>query len=441
MKKSIIQSLSMFLISILLLFGALGCSSSDTNPISNLSVKVGSLSLEFDRSQIPQSVSKISCLLSREGQQSLSTSLTLSSDSGSVLSFTVVPVGNWFLIVSASTEDGTILYSGFRRISVEENLHLELDMTLLSNSTIRITVSWGTRPDDWIENASNPILRKSASDSLSNGVYAPRVFYENGVYRMWFRLRTSGGGVGYATSTDGIQWAHSGPRSVLGAGSPGAWDGGAVGAGPVVKVGNQYFMYYTGESGSTVQIGLATSPDGIVWMKSPNPVLSPSASWETNNVGAGSVLKVGEVFHLYYHGVDIQGATSICLATSTDGITWTKYDGNPILRSSEPWESNGGIYFPNVLYDNGVYKMVYATRSLFNASSEGFGIATSSDGKSWTKENLMLSFGPQVTSINWASSVGYPSFIKVDDNYKVYYTGVLTSSSSEFDAIGLVLKK
>src|SRR6516164_5936785 len=102
---------------------------------------------------------------------------------------------------------------------------------------------------------------------------------------------------------------------------------------------NDYRMWYEAlDNDQTDRIAYATSTDGITWTKH-GIVMVPSQAWENSETSPDSVLYEDGVFKMWYHGGAgwIRGvfrpAESIGLATSPDGITWTKYAGNPILSS------------------------------------------------------------------------------------------------------------
>jgi len=88
--------------------------------------------------------------------------------------------------------------------------------------------------------------------------------------------------IGLALSPDGLTFTKLGPMPVLPVGPPGAWDDAAVFACcvlPPFETGLPVWrMYYTGFSarpgvpGATAGIGVATSFDGAVWVKSPAPI-------------------------------------------------------------------------------------------------------------------------------------------------------------------------
>jgi hypothetical protein len=115
----------------------------------------------------------------------------------------------------------------------------------------------------------------------------PWVMRDGGRLRMWFttatrtppaNLRTA-----YAESDDGVIW-----RDVHDAvlqGTPGTFDGNGVETVAVVKTDGDYTLLYTGdeppEGSNRFAIGLATSPDGIAFTKpSTAPALPPVQSWE-----------------------------------------------------------------------------------------------------------------------------------------------------------------
>ncbi len=70
------------------------------------------------------------------------------------------------------------------------------------------------------------------------------------------------------------------------------------------------------------------------WERYPgNPILVPgvSGSWDAQGATFASVIyddRVGE-YRMYYHGYNT--SHQVGLATSSDGINWTKYLGNPIV--------------------------------------------------------------------------------------------------------------
>jgi len=191
-------------------------------------------------------------------------------------------------------------------------------------------------------------------------------------------------------------------------------------------------MYYHGWSDpdGPWHIGLATSADGINWVKHSNPVLYAGTGWEYQ-LGPSCVLKINGVYYLYYLGRNLP-VVKVGLATSPDGINWTRHPSNPILVADKPWEGSG-VYYANVYEKNGQYEMIY-----MNAAATGFGIATSLDGISWTKNSSNPFFTKDQTYNNWANyKIAYPFYIRINNKDRIYYTGFPSSGPYK---IGFVTK-
>ena len=222
------------------------------------------------------------------------------------------------------------------------------------------------------------------------------------------------------------------------------WDYFCAADSSVLKDGDTYKMWYTG-SGQTetddeirVRIGYAYSSDGTNWTKyENNPVLEPTpGGWDYVGLETVSVLLDPEAseterYKMWYAGVDNEetGLYSFGYAYSSDGIEWTKYDGNPILEKgpADSWES-GSPEGPTVIKDNGIFKMWYGAVDTVENGQEtdyrsNIGYAESVDGKIWVKhaDNPVLPTG------NWgewdASVIQDPFVMKIDETYYMWYSG------------------
>ncbi len=162
------------------------------------------------------------------------------------------------------------------------------------------------------------------------------------MYKMWYMGCNAGYtacSIGYATSPDGTAWTKHAGNPVL-TGTAGEWDEDGPFAPRVIKNGSTYQMWYSSDG----QIGLATSSDGIAWTKyAGNPVLTES--WDAGGVGIVSVLLEDSTYKMWLQGGTGQNP-GIGYATSSDGIAWTMYGGNPVLKPGEP-----GL-LANVNYDH-----------------------------------------------------------------------------------------
>ncbi len=97
------------------------------------------------------------------------------------------------------------------------------------------------------------------------------------------------------------------------------------------------------------RMGYATSTDGVNWERSPQPVFEPgeSGTWDDEIVSHFNVIKDSTgLLHLFYFGSSVAQSCTDCAftpgsigyATSKDGIVWTRHPGNPVIRAGGPNE-------------------------------------------------------------------------------------------------------
>ncbi len=193
---------------------------------------------------------------------------------------------------------------------------------------------------DWTKYPGNPILTGGPSGSWNHNVVEASVLYnaDSSRFEMWF-VATSGSPVfpyriGFATSIDGLTWEMH-PDPVLNPGSAGEWDAYTVEFPYVIRENGEYKMWYSSGGSNYIQykIGLATSSDGINWTKyASNPILGfGTEPWEAGGVMACAVMPVSGGYKMWYTGLTtagINGTCSIGYANSTDGISWQR-NNNP----------------------------------------------------------------------------------------------------------------
>jgi predicted GH43/DUF377 family glycosyl hydrolase len=246
--------------------------------------------------------------------------------------------------------------------------------------------------NQWTRSPGNPVLSPAwPQDGWDrNWAKEPRPFiYPDGTYGMVYRggewpwLGGIGNGTfGLATSTDGVNWAKY-PDPILTPGSDDDWDNASIRLGSVVVEGPSSFkLYYWGMNTHGEQaFGYATSTDSISWTKAGTIMTPGDESWPDRWVNLYVIKTPSGQYKMYY-----MAGWEIHLAESTDGTTWTKY--GTVLQSSwdnRDWD-NGGVFAPAVVYDPHavLYTMFYSAWDEFGVLGRT-GVATSIDGKSWTK--------------------------------------------------------
>jgi predicted GH43/DUF377 family glycosyl hydrolase len=298
----------------------------------------------------------------------------------------------------------------------------------------------------WVKYAGNPVLTPTPDSWDGDYVTSPRVIYDGSTFRMWYQGGFSGVSlIGYATSTDGINWVKHG-TPVLTVGPSGAWDSSAVALGSVLWNGTTFQMWYAGTNGITYPggaIGFATSTDGINWVKySGNPVLIPTElGFDQKYIASPYVIRLTLTYNMWYTGRNViapkaNAINRILYATSTDGMQWTKWPKPVLSPAADPsaWDSNS-VYAPSVIWNGQLFGLWY---SAINQSLlvPRIGFATSPDGATWTQSssNPILIPGPPDT---WDSAgVEQPSVVQLGKSFMMYYDGY---SNKQGQRIGLAL--
>ena len=189
--------------------------------------------------------------------------------------------------------------------------------------------------------------RKSDGNPVMGGTYGTcfdiSVLKDGENYRMWLSWRPRRS-IALVESKDGIHWSEP-PRAVFGPRPETGWED-DINRPCVLKRSDGYHMWYTGQAKGRSWIGYATSADGVAWKRmSDTPVLSADQPWERNiAVMCPSVLwdEQAACFRMWYSGGEQNEPDAIGYATSPDGVTWRKHDGNPIFvpRPDNPWEKH-----------------------------------------------------------------------------------------------------
>jgi len=184
------------------------------------------------------------------------------------------------------------------------------------------------------------------------------------------------------------------------------------------------------------RIHYAWSLDGYTWNKHPNnPVLDVGEpeQWDAEWLDTPGILWDGTEFKLYYYADSLyyaghQDNTAIGLATSPDGINWTRQGKVLEMGAPDEWDGHH-IELPALYYDSeiGLYAMLYTGSDRSNYPLTGFikiGLAISFDGYEWTKwpTNPVMDVGipPAFNDIGVAG----PAIVETDGIFEMWYSGI-----------------
>lgn len=103
-----------------------------------------------------------------------------------------------------------------------------------------------------------------------------------------------------------------------------AWEALNVFNAAVVRHNGLFHMLYRAQGVDYVShIGYAVSEDGFRWARLDRPVMSPACEWEARGVEDPRVTRIGDTFYMCYTGYSFHG-TRACLARSRNLITWER---------------------------------------------------------------------------------------------------------------------
>lgn len=282
----------------------------------------------------------------------------------------------------------------------------------------------------WCKYGGNPLIEPGPPGAWDDTRVAPNaVMLEGGVYHMWY---TGWDGslngnfqIGHATSSDGITWVRDTANPVVRVGTGSDWDTYAASDPAVLKDGDVFKMWYSGGDGSSIRgVGYAESLDGVTWSKySGNPVLQQgfAGAWDSWSAHWCSVIKVGSTYRMWYSGGSSFTTHRIGYASSPNGLDWTKYSGNPVLGSEHggSWDDQQ-VWFPFVMKDGPAYRMWYCGNDGTNGR---IGYASSDDGINWQVHacNPILDLGPVGAWDDYGVGVG--CVLREGERWRMWYDG------------------
>jgi predicted GH43/DUF377 family glycosyl hydrolase len=268
----------------------------------------------------------------------------------------------------------------------------------------------------WAKHPGNPVLGGDLGTCFDVSVLK-----EGDSYRMWFSWRPRRC-IALVESKDGVRWGK--PLVVLGPNDKSDWEE-DVNRPVVIKGGDGYRMWYTGQARGRSWIGCAGSPDGKTWRRlSDRPVLAAEEPWEKVAVMCPHVLydDGARLYRLWYSGGEQGEPNAIGYATSEDGLRWAKHEGNPVFKPDpkSAWEEDR-VTGCQVILQGDWYVMFYI--GFRDESHAQIGVARSKDGiTGWRRHpsNPVIRPGPG----QWDHDAVYKPFAILDGRrWLLWYNG------------------
>jgi len=266
---------------------------------------------------------------------------------------------------------------------------------------------------------------------------APIIWKEDGRYHMLYQGWSDGSGpriLGLAYSEDGLHWAKYGRNPVMRP-SAGTWDQGGFECGSLLKFDGGYWLYYTGiGADGKARIGLAMSEDLSSWSKCDgNPILDlgRAGGFDSGGVAFPSVLRGTHDFKMVYGGYG-PSSMQLGMASSQDGLSWSRSPHNPVFRQRgwfddplcEQWDA--GIEVHQVIAIGDHYAMLY--EGLGNYPHRyNIGVAYSPDCVVWARSPGNPIFPLMEPNVKQDMSAVHPMLLFED--MVLYYVEVVGAST------------
>lgn len=320
--------------------------------------------------------------------------------------------------------------------------------------TFTLFDDFGGRGWEEFKFSGNPI--KGPGQPAGPGTFSSVLRESDGTWKMYSSFDLDRFDIGLSVSEDGITWDRVG--AVLRKGTGGEWDWENHWAPVVWKEGDTYYMLRSAFGPGGIQMGLATSPDGVTWTKYDDPTTTeaPYAEsdpvfndphWATNDTESPcfSVLKEDDTYYVMYDTLRSPRRSS-SVAKSTDLIHWTPVDDEPRFLGGPTVSSwNYNIFCGNVFEFEDQYYLVIPGQDISRNHAK-FGLYVS-DSPEFPQETTEFKGIVMVGEADgWeAEDMDTPWAVMFDNKMHLYYAacGICHSQTglAIIDDIGLALSQ
>lgn len=182
----------------------------------------------------------------------------------------------------------------------------------------------------WTKHPGNPVIVRDQPWAESNYICEPNLLYVDGLFRVWFSQMCPPGhgtALGYATSLDGLTWTKHPGNPVLRANVQ-------THRPSVMRHDGMYYLFAVQHEHEATRATMRrwSSPDGLHWGDE-RLLFAVTQPWEGGLSNMAVIVDEDGVWRMIYTGGDDPMPNpEFGYAWSVDGVNWTKYDGNPVIR-------------------------------------------------------------------------------------------------------------
>ncbi len=185
----------------------------------------------------------------------------------------------------------------------------------------------------WRRISNKPVISPQGNGWRSAGTFNPAVILHDGKFVMLYRAQDKHGTsrLGYAESSDGVHFTQR-PEPVLSPETDYEKNGGVEDP-RLVRMGDTYYLTYTGYNKKDAQLCLASSRDLIHWERKGVILPAYQGHWNVGWTKSGGIVpeKIDGKYWMYFLGTSADKTDQMGLAYSTDLVHWDEATNTPVL--------------------------------------------------------------------------------------------------------------
>ncbi len=244
----------------------------------------------------------------------------------------------------------------FRKLATRKRLLAK--SFLATPFVLSVLLCAGAATATWHRLSNKPIVSPSGNTWQSAGTFNPAVVTSDGRFIMLYRAQDAAGTsrLGYAESGDGIHFTTR-AKPVFIPETEYEKDGGVEDP-RLVKIGDLYYLTYTGYNKQDAQLCLATSRDLIHWTRGGILLPAYKGKWNVGWTKSGAITseKINGKYWMYWLGTSADKNDQMGLSSSHDLRHWTEETESPVLPR-RPGQFDSRVVEPGpppILTDEGI---------------------------------------------------------------------------------------